>query len=157
MYWKQPKDIHIVYEAISVLADKRISLIDNTKAKCFSTSGNKYYEIEYDPETESIMSNDNMAYYVRQISYPMVAYLLITERIPFDKDILKHFKDIKWKDINQKNKNNYMKSVDEVLEGIEKKGGNILLIKENIERIFKEISVLKLKYLGKLKVPPNVY
>lgn len=157
MYWKQPKDIHVVYEAISAVADKRISLIGKNKAKCFSTSGNKYYEIEYDPEADSIMSNDNMAYYVKQISYPMVAYFLVIKKISYNKDILKYFKNIKWKDINQKNKNNYMKSVEEVLDKIEKEGGDSKYIKEEVEKISVQVLNMKLKYLGKLKTPPQAY
>ena len=30
------------------------------KACCFSTSGGKFYEIEYDPDAELMMSNDNI-------------------------------------------------------------------------------------------------
>ena len=156
MYWKQPKDIHVVYEALSAIADNRISLINDTKAKCFSTSGNKYYEIEYNPETKSIISNDNMAYYVKEISYPMISYLLITNKIDFNKEILKQLRNIKWKDINQKNRNNYMKSVEEVLESIEEASDRRLLIEE-ANRIFEIILNLELKCLGELRFPPKEY
>lgn len=157
MYWKQPKDIHVVYEAISAVADKRISLIGKNKAKCFSTSGKKYYEIEYDPEADSIMSNDNMAYYVGEISYPMIAYFLVIKKISYNKDILKYFKNIKWKDINQKNKNDFMKSVREVLKNIGENDGDVKFIENEADKIFKEVLDLKLKQLGELKLPPKTY
>ena len=39
---------------------------------------------------------------------------MMINEIEYNKEILKHFKGIKWKDINQMHKNDYMKSVQEV-------------------------------------------
>ncbi len=155
--WKQPRDEHVIYEALSAIADGRVELVGENKAKCTSTSKGKFYEIEVELESNSIMSNDNMAFYVEEFSYPMIALLILKDVYRYDKDILPHFKDIKWKDINQKNKNNYMKSVGEVLENLKVNGVDTENIKIEIDRIYKEILDSTWYHLGEKKVPPNAY
>lgn len=155
--WSKPKNEHIVYEALSAIADGRFELIDKAHAKCTSTSGNKYYEILFDAEKCAIMSNDNMAYYVGEVSYPMVAMMLVLGRIKYDKSLLKPLKGIKWKDINQKNNNDYMKSVAEVLNKLENEGHDVKNIKLSITELFQEVLKLDLIHLGEKTVPPDKY
>jgi hypothetical protein len=45
-----------------------------------------------------------MTYYRDEVSYPMLAVLLSLKFLEYDTSILPHFKNILWKDINQKNK-----------------------------------------------------
>lgn len=157
MHWQNPQDEHIVYEALSAIADGRFELIDNNNAKCTSTSKGKFYTIQYEPSTNSIMSNDNMAYYRDEVSYPMVAFLLENREIEFDRNILEPLKGIKWKDINQKNKNDYMKSVRQVLDNLNQIGIDIDLTQKEVIRIFKAINSKELKKLGEKTVPPRAY
>jgi hypothetical protein len=156
-YWKPAADEHIVYEALTAIADERIE-IKNGIAKCFSSSRNKFYTIKFDTKELLFMSDDNMAYYKDEISYPMLAVLLKEKVIDFDKNILPHFKNIPWKDINQKNKNDYMKSVREFLENTPP---NLPLARGGIEqecsRIFNELNKLKLKVWGEKVLPPQKY
>lgn len=155
MNWLNPKDEHIIYEALSAIADKRFEMISDTKARCTSTSKGKNYEIEM--IGNSIMSNDNMAYYRGEVSYPMVVMFLEKGMYPYDKEILKHFVGIKWKDINQKNKNDYMKSVGQVLDSIQKSGGDIEHIKGEVNRMYKELCDTTFQILGEKKLPPKAY
>jgi DNA-directed RNA polymerase beta subunit len=157
MNWIPPKDEHIIYEALSAIADERFKLITDTKAQCVSTSRGKFYEIEIDESTNSIMSNDNMAYYIGEISYPMVAMMFYKNIISFDKDILHLFKGIEWKKINQKNKNNYMLSVKEVLEKLEEQKIDTEKIEEEVKKIFKGLKKTTWKHLGKKRLPPDAY
>ncbi|MFW5703067.1 MAG: hypothetical protein ACOCXP_03840 [Candidatus Dojkabacteria bacterium] len=155
-FWHKPKDEHIVYEALSAIADGRIELLGDNKARCTSTSRGKFYEIEYDPETNAIMSNDNMAYYVDEVSYPMVAMLIKLGELEIGEDLLKYFEGIKWKDINQRNKNNYMKSVKEFLDGIDSNSKREE-VQTECRRIYDEVCKMKLQKLGKKKLPPKAY
>ncbi len=155
--WLKPKDEHIIYEALSAIADNRFELIDECNAKCTSTSKGKFYSIQYDKSLNAIMSNDNMAYYRGEVSYPMVAMLLVIGAFEYDKTILEALKEIPWKDINQRNKNDYMRSVEEVLRDLETKGIDVEKIKTETQRIFVWVMGLKLKYLGDKVVPPNAY
>lgn len=157
MNWNTPRDEHIIYEALSAIADNRVKLVDDNTAHIYSSSRNKYYIVMYNQDTKEIMSNDNMAFYVKEVSYPMVVMILIKKEVEYDKSILIHLKNIHWKDINKKNKNNYMKSVNEVLEILKEKGVDIEIIKNEVNNIFKNILSLKLKHLGKKLSPPNAY
>lgn len=157
MNWLKPKDEHIIHEALSAIADERLELIDENNAKCTSTSKGKFYTIKYDPATESIMSDDNMAYYRDEVSYPMVALLLSRGNINYDHEILQYLKGIKWKDINRKNKNDYMKSVNEVLSNLDEKDVNTEVIKTEVNKIFQLILNLDLKKLGEKILPPQAY
>lgn len=154
-YWKIPTDEHIVYEALSAIADGRVELGTNT-AKCFSTSRNKFYTIDFNTHNLEFMSDDNMAYYKTEVSYPMVAVLLLTEKIQFNKNILPYFKNIPWKDINQKNKNDYMKSVREFLQTIPTETVREEIRKECLQ-MFNEANKLSLKLLGNKKLPSKAY
>lgn len=157
MKWLKPTDEHIVYEALSAVADNRIELINQTTARCSSSSKGKYYIINYDSASKSIMSNDNMAYYKSEVSYPMLAMLMLLGETQYSKELLPYFVDIKWKDINQRNKNNYMKSVEEVLADLESRSVNIQWIKEEVSNIFNKLIAFELNMLGDKVMPPKAY
>lgn len=152
-YWHQPKDEHIIYEALTAIADGRVEVTENS-AKVFSSSRNKFYIVNFDLKYLSFMSDDNMAYYRDEVSYPMLAVLLEEKVIQYDENILKFFANVPWKDINQKNKNDYMKSVEEFLES----RVNVRReIEGEVKEIFDKLLNLKLKVLGKKVLPPDAY
>jgi hypothetical protein len=156
MIWSKPRDEHIIYEALSAIADGRLELIEENKAKCTSSSKDKFYVVEYDPETNAIMSNDNMAFWVKEISYPMLAMLLAKEVIKYEKKVLEPLKGIEWKALNKKNKNNYMKSVEEVLEKLSKENYDRSFIENEAKQIYKKLLDLELNHMGPRKVPPQI-
>lgn len=157
MFWKSPRDRHIIYEALSAIADNRFEHIDEKSSKCTSTSRGKFYTVVFDRASMSMMSNDNMAFYNDELSYPMVAMLLTREVLHYDTSIVEHLKGIKWKDLNQANKNDYMKSVMEVLKALKEKGIDIERIDNEASRIFEEVKKLKLSCLGTKASPPKAY
>jgi hypothetical protein len=157
MNWLPPTDEHIIYEALSAIADGRFEMIDENNAKCTSTSKGKFYSVKYDAASNSIMSNDNMAYYRDELSYPMVAILLSKGEVKYNESILGNLTDIKWKDINQRNKNDYMKSVSEVLANLKRNGVNIDLIENEVAKIFEFLNTKVLSKLGNKISPPNAY
>lgn len=156
MVWKSPH-ISKIYEALTAIADSRIELDGPSKAKCYSSSKGKYYEIEYDSETGSMMSNDNTAYYTDSVSYPMVALLMLKGKIDYNDSLLNLLKGIYWKDINQKFKNDYDKAIEFVLADLQKKGIDVGFIRSEISKIYKEVCELKLNYLGEKRKPPVGY
>jgi hypothetical protein len=155
--WKPIPKISKIYEAITAVADDRIEIIDQTHAKCYSSSRNKFYEIELNLEKNEIMSNDNMAYWSRCISYPMIAYLMKIGRIDVPAYLYTDLKGYNWKDIDTKFKDNYDKAVNFVLEDLKEKGCNVEQIKSDIEIIFQNSKKLELFMLGVLKRPPEGY
>lgn len=152
-FWIQPKDEHIVYEALTAIADDRVEFT-NDAAKVFSSSRNKFYTVTFDLDNIAFMSDDNMAYYRDEVSYPMLAVLLLKNKITFDHRILPYLKNIPWKDINQKNKNDYMKSVYEFLGTL---GDETVLVKCEAQKIFDELLKIKVGVLGEKVIPPKGY
>lgn len=155
-FWLIPQ-IYKIYEAITCIADKRIETNENqTTAKVFSSSGNKFYTVSYNPERKEIMANDNSAYYTDTISYTMLALLMLRGEIKYDKELEKPLSNIYWKEVNQKYKNNYAKATEEVLESLKDKY-DIEGVKRKVEEIYEQVKLLKLKKLGKKIFPPKAY
>ncbi|MFA6602048.1 MAG: hypothetical protein WCT02_04295 [Candidatus Paceibacterota bacterium] len=61
MKWKLPPPVKI-YEALGSVADGRLEMLGNS-ARVYSSSRNKFYEVIFDPETKSIMANDNGSFW----------------------------------------------------------------------------------------------
>lgn len=158
--WAKPH-ISKVPEALTAIADGRIEM-DGNHAKCYSSSKGKFYEIDYDPETNSIMSNDNTAFFTGAVSYPMIAVLMLKGKLEYDPKLLDVFKGIVWKDIisklpKNKGKNDYDKAVEVVLEQLGNKGEDVDEIRKQIIEIHEAACRMDLKLLGKKRFPPKGY
>lgn len=153
MYWKKPH-ISKVYEALTAIADGRIQLNGNN-AKCYS-SFDKVYDIKYDPVIGSMMSNDNSAYYTYSLSYPMIAYLMLIGKIPYEQKLLELLRDICWEDVYKHFKNDYDKSIKIVMGELKSEGIDVDFVRKEIEKIYNFTLSLKIKTLGSLQKPPRV-
>ena len=156
MVWKKPH-ISKIYEALTAIADARIELVGENKARCYSSSKGKFYEVEFDPETDSIMANDNTAFYTDAVSYPMIALLMLKGIIIYDPKLLGMLKEIVWKDINQKFKNDYDKAIEFVLAELKSKNIDTVFIQSEIGKIYELACNLQLNYLGEKIKPPVAY
>ena len=153
MKWKHPPIIKI-YEALGSVADNRVEISGNT-AKVYSSSRNKYYDVVYDPEEKAIMTNDNASYWKGYLGYPAIAFLMQSGVISYDKELGNLLRDIAWKDINQKFKNDFDKTLDFILST--KTTEEINRLKEFVGEVDSEISSLKLSLFGKKVLPPDGY
>lgn len=153
MKWKIPS-ITKIYEALGTLADKRMEVDGNT-AKSYSSTRNKFYTITYNPTTNAIMSNDNSSFYKGELGYPSIALLMKLGVLSYDESCAAVLKDIPWKDINQKFKNNYEKALDFILSS--KTEAERIKLKEFAEKVYEEIKKLKINMLGIKTVPPVGY
>jgi len=155
MKWKLPPIIKI-YEALGCLADKRLKVTDS-EVRAYSSSGNKYYTVQYSESKNAIMSNDNGSFWVGYLGYPSIAYLMKLGKLPFSKKYYKALKDIAWKDINTKNKNNFTKTILEIDEIVKQRGVNIKEFHDFIDKIEKAIEEKDLNLLGTKQNPPKEY
>jgi len=153
MKWKHPPIIKI-YEALGTIADGRVEVTANT-AKVYSSSRNKFYDVTYDPERSAIMANDNGSYWTGKLGYPAIAYLLKVGVLPYESDLAQLLKDVAWKDVNQKFKNNFDKSLEHILSKVDQNKTEEL---ESYARsLEKGIEKLNLSLLGKRALPPSGY
>lgn len=154
MKWKIPPIIKI-YEAIGCIADKRIEVHGN-KAKVFSSSLEKYYTVEFDGKNK-IMCNDNGSYYMGYLGYPAIAFLMMNGKITYNEKIAEWLKGIKWKDVNVRFRNDYKKTGNYIFGVVEKAGNDVGRLKEEAERVFKQVKELELELLGEKTKPPEGY
>lgn len=153
MKWKHPPIIKI-YEALGSVADERVEITESS-AKVYSSSGNKYYDIKYDPEAKAIMANDNGSYWKGYLGYPSIAFLMKTGVLSYNKDIGNMLKGIAWKDVNQKFKNDFDKTLEFILSS--KSESEKQQLTSFAEKVNLEIKELNLSLLGKKIIPPDGY
>jgi hypothetical protein len=153
--WKEPPAIK-VYEALGAIGDGRVEVNGNS-AKVYSSSRGKYYVVTYDTEKGAIMANDNGSYWKGYLGYPSIAFLLLAGVVEYNEHYAELLKDIPWKDINQKYKNDFEKTLNEVLAIVQERGGSVEDLQEEVHRIVSECSALGLSYLGSKVRPPEGY
>lgn len=153
MKWDLPPDIKI-YEALGSVADGRIEVQENS-GKVYSSSRNKFYDVEYDAESNSIMTNDNGSYWKGYLGYPAIAFLMSKGVLTYDAQMGEFLKNIAWKDINTKFKNDFDKTLEFILKDLaeESKEG----LRNYVSKVQEEIQTLDLNLLGKKKLPPSGY
>jgi len=156
MKWKQPPIIK-VYEALGSLGDGRVK-VDGDTAKVYSSSGNKYYDVIYDPDQKAITANDNGSHWLGYLGYPSVSFLLATGKIKFDEKLPEYLAGFPWKDINQKYKNDFAKTqayIDQQIE--EKHHANIEKLHQAAQTVLDSVMALDLNRLPNAKMPPTAY
>ncbi len=153
MKWKNPPIIKI-YEAIGSVADGRVEALGDT-GKVFSSSGNKYYDVSYDPIEKEIMTNDNGSYWQGYLGYPSIAFLMKSKVLSYSDEVGQLLKGVLWKDLNLKFKNNREKTIAYVVSSktdIEKEKIEVL-----VNKVEAEIKKLGFSMLGKKVFPPSGY
>lgn len=153
MKWKLPPVIKI-YEAIGAVADGRVTINDN-EGRVYSSSGNKHYDVSYSPEDNTIMSNDNGSYWQGYLGYPSIAFLIQKRVLPYNESLGQLLEGVPWKDLNQKYKNDFPKTLSHIMEGIDDPEQKSL--KAFVEDIEKQVSQMELGLLGIKKKPPIGY
>ena len=153
--WKQPH-ISKTYEAIGGIGDDRIEVTGNA-AKVYSSSRGKYYEVEWGPATQTISSNDNSSYWVGELGYPSIMLLIKLGVIDCDKSLFEILRGFTWKDINQKYKNKFDKTVEEVRDMLEQRGVDMTDFDAKLNHVVDQVNALKLIKPATKKRPPAGY
>jgi len=165
--WLIPPRIK-VFEALGVLADKRIELIDSgavdfsggpvcNEAKVFSSSRGKYYTVKFDPTKNAIMSNDNGSYWKGYLGYPAIAFLMVRGLLKFNNAHSVALGGILWKDLNQKFMNDFSKIESVVFALAKEKGVNKEDLVKGAEEVLLQLKKLDLGLLGEKTKPPEGY
>lgn len=153
MKWKEPPIIKI-YEALGSVADGRVEVESHT-AKVYSSSRNKFYDVTNDPAARAIMTNDNGSYWKGYLGYPAIAFLLKTGVLPYEGGYGDLLKGVPWKDLNQKFKNDFDKTLEHILSPLPLE--DRIELGEYIASIANQIRDLDLNLLGQKVLPPAGY
>jgi hypothetical protein len=144
-----------VYEALSAVADKRVSITGDTTAQVQSSSHDKTYDVEWSEDISEITSNDNASYWQGYIGYPIIAVLMQIGKLSFNSQIAERLADIPWKLVNEQFKRDYDKAINHILDGIEAKGGNRTEIIQEVEKIYEQLGKLGLQRSKRRRRPLN--
>lgn len=104
-----------VYEALSAIADNRIKM-ESDHALVTSSNYSKTYTVKFSANFYS--SNDNATYWQHYPGYPIIAVLIQQNRLKVsveEQKLLVEFKNIDWKKLNTKFKNDYDKAINQFL------------------------------------------
>jgi len=120
--------IEKIPEAYTAIEDNRITL-KKDEAIVKSSNREKEYLIKWKENT--YYSNDSATYWQNYPGYPVIAVLMLQNKLSLNKNISQYFKNIDWNKLNKQTKRNYKKSVEIILQP---------LIKEEKEKIYNEFN-----------------
>lgn len=162
MIYKTPH-INKVYEALTALADDRVLVtktqtdllwIETITATVQTSSRDKSYTVTYQPSQYLIMSNDNSAYRNKEISYPMIALMIVIWQLPREDQQINKLANIHRKAINQQYDNDRDKSTWHVLQQLNSQGIDLESLQTYAQHLHSLIQSLSLFPLGP-KVKPT--
>ena len=132
--WKMPP-IAKVYEAIGALGDGRVAIKDSTHASVRSSDGSKLYEVEISGDGREVSSNDSASYWQGYLGYPAIAVMLARGLYGPRPDVVKALSRIPWKELNTRFRNNYDRTIVEVLQQAEQNGYDVAAIRREAEAV----------------------
>src|SRR5713226_3495219 len=130
--WKMPP-IAKVYEAIGALGDGRVTIEDSTHASVKSSDGSKTYEVEISGDGREISSNDSASYWQGYLGYPAIAVMLARGLYSPRADVVKALSGVPWKEFNTRFRNNYDRTIVEVLQQAEQNGYDAVVIRREAQ------------------------
>ncbi len=110
---KKMPPIQKILEAYTAIVDKHVEL-KNNEALVTSSNDAKTYTVSWDDDIYH--SNDNATYWQGYAGYPIIAVLMLQEKIPFDQKLADNFASVNWNELNAKFKRNYAKAASEVIK-----------------------------------------
>ena len=134
-----------VLEALGSIADGRIEILNDKKARVKSSLGDRVYTVCVDVEKGIAYSDDNGTKYRKYIGYPIIALLMIKGLLPFNERIAKALSGIPWKSINERMKS--YKLVEQYVKlRVKSRGIEPKEVDDYISKVLSELSKIKLIY-----------
>lgn len=106
--------IEKVYEAWSAIADGRVVLLGPNEARVVSSDGTKTYTVIYNPDTDTYQSNDNATAWQHYPGYPVLAMMMLRDKLPLDLSAALLWGGVNWNQLNLRYKRNYAAAVDHI-------------------------------------------
>ena len=144
-----------IYEALSAVADQRVTITGPTAAQVQSSSHDKIYGVKWSDDISEITSNDNASYWQGYIGYPIIAVLMVLGRLDFDGRVAQVLSGIAWKQMNRRFRNDYDKAVESVLLKLDVEPGLRQRVASEVDKIFTQLETLDLERLPRRRRPPK--
>jgi len=151
--WKIPPLIK-AYEALGAIGDGRVRIEDDRHATVTSSDLSKTYDVEMSADGREIASNDNASYWQGYLGYPAIAVLIGRGLYTPDERTFEALRGIPWREINQRLRNDWDKTVAEVERQAAARGFDIDKIRADAEAIMAALVKLA-PYRGARRRPPT--
>jgi hypothetical protein len=119
--WKLPP-LAKIYEALGALGDGRVEFQDEGHATVLSSDRSKTYRVEMSADGRTISSDDNASYWQGYLGYPAIAVMLRRGLCPVRAEAIKALAGIAWSELNRRFRNDYNRTIDEVMRRAEQRG-----------------------------------
>jgi hypothetical protein len=137
--WKMPP-LAKIYEAFGALGDGRIQLEDERHASVLSSDRSKTYQVEISANGREISSNDNASYWQGYLGYPAIAVMLKRGLCPVRAEVIAALSGIPWKDLNRRFRNDYSRTIEEVMRRAEERGFDSKIIAAEAKAVLSKLS-----------------
>ena len=124
-----------VYEAIGAIGDSRVSLDRERHATVQSSDRSKTYQVEISEDGREISSNDNGSYWQGYLGYPAIAVMLLRGLYDVQPEVIRALGGIPWNELNRRFRNNYERTIEEVMRRAGEAGVDPELIVAEAEAI----------------------
>jgi len=132
-----------ILEALGAVADGRVRLVGDGKAKVASSEGDREYTVVV--VGRRVYSDDNGTKYRGYIGYPIIATLMLLGRIPYDEKAANALRGIRWRELNERYKRYDI--VERIVKGVaEGRGVRPEELDRVVEGIFRSLRGLGLEY-----------
>lgn len=142
-----------VYEALGALGDGRVRIEDAHHARVTSSQGDKIYQVEISDDGREISSNDNASYWQGYLGYPAIAVLLARGLHHPAANAIGALAGIPWKELNRRFRNDYEKTLGEVMKTAEANGCDPDALRIEAEAVMESLRKLAPRK-GKRRMPP---
>jgi hypothetical protein len=143
-----------VYEAIGAIADGRVEDSGKGGAQVASSDGARRYDVEIGRDGREVSSNDNASFWQGYLGYPAIAVLIGRGLYTPDERTFEALRGIPWREINQRLRNDWDKTVAEVERQAAARGFDIDKIRADAEAIMAALVKLA-PYRGARRRPPT--
>ena len=138
---KKKTPLEKIPEALTAIADDRVHMFESY-ATVESSDRKKTYTVTWNGDLYT--SSDSATYWQGYAGYPVIAVLMLQNRLALDKELASWFGGVNWAELNAKYKREYAEAVSHVMAGIAAKGGDINDISSKIHAIHEELHSLPL-------------
>ena len=152
--WKLPPRAK-VFEAFTAVADGRVRLTGPGTATVASSGGDKTYDVAWAEDGRTVTANDNASYWQGYAGYPIVAVLLVLDRLHADEAAVTAMAGVAWHDLNRRFKRDYEAAVAQVLGDLAGRGGDPALVEREVAAVLRQLSALDLGREGRGRRPPT--
>jgi len=131
-----------VYEALGALGDGRVQLENEWRASVLSSDRSKTYHVENSEDRRTISSNDNASYWQGYLGYPAIAVLLRRGLCPLQAEVIDALSGIPWNELNRHFRNDYRRTIEEVMRRAEDRGFDAKAIAAEAEAVLSKLREL---------------